>query len=339
MKKLSVLGVNCGNGVILHPFLKSKYFDVIGGIEPRGIFKTPQNIQWTLNFGKIPLYHDLGGEKLRGVQPDVIIGAPDCGHSSVLALSRAKKYGVAKDNKSLTMFWESITLFKPNFFLFENLPGLLKQVSLTDIKELCPEYSFIVYQGSVSVFGNSQISRKRLIIVGIKGNHKKIKKSFKLPSIKLKRVKELEAALIDPSDALCNVREDAEQIITIFGGCRMLVSDIQQRWITELRDKKRWPTGELKMVNAPGVYKNLPDAYPLTVRKGNREFNSRGLMMSPRERARIMGIPDDFNIWYESAKKTTCINKGRVTVTKTIPYEIAVWFKKALIKNLKRKNL
>ena len=47
---LQVLGVNGGNGIILHPFKNQ----LIRNIEPRGVFKTPGNAQWKLNFKDIP---------------------------------------------------------------------------------------------------------------------------------------------------------------------------------------------------------------------------------------------------------------------------------------------
>jgi asparagine synthase (glutamine-hydrolysing) len=50
------------------------------------------------------------------------------------------------------------------------------------------------------------------------------------------------------------------------------------------------------MKNLPGVYRNLANEYPLTARKQNRQFNSLGYIMSPRELARIQGLPDDFKI-------------------------------------------
>lgn len=345
MEKLKVFGVCCGNGVILQPFLNSKYFEVLGGMEIRPIFKTPANIQWRLNF-KSYLFTT---PELPQIGPDVIVGAPDCGHSSVLALSRAKKFGNARENKSLTLYFEAVRKYRPKYFLFENLPAILKQIPKEDFFKIFDGYRLKFIDGSVSQFGNSQKSRKRLIIIGINsekvGPRIRTSRNFKLPKqelLHLYTVKELESSLGSLNDAqneqLCNIREDNNTIITMFGGFKISLKDAQKRWNTELKGKRRWPTGEQKMVNAPGVYRNLPDSYPLTVRKGNREFNSKGLMMSPRERARIMGIPDSFHIWYDPDKKTQCINKGRITVTKTIPVEVITWYKKCLIEILKKQQ-
>lgn len=59
----------------------------------------------------------------------------------------------------------------------------------------------------------------------------------------------------------------------------------------------------------------------MTARKADRQFKWNGLPMSPRELARIMGIPDKFKIHIEEDRKNYWINKGRLIVTQTFPYE------------------
>ena len=46
MKKLRVLGVCAGQGALLFPFKKN----LLGNIEIRGVFHTPGEEQWKLNF-------------------------------------------------------------------------------------------------------------------------------------------------------------------------------------------------------------------------------------------------------------------------------------------------
>ncbi|HPQ79631.1 MAG TPA: hypothetical protein PLG47_04215 [Candidatus Dojkabacteria bacterium] len=52
MKKLKVLGVSAGAGILLFPFRKN----LIANIETRGVFYTKGLEQWKLNFGGIPYY-------------------------------------------------------------------------------------------------------------------------------------------------------------------------------------------------------------------------------------------------------------------------------------------
>lgn len=329
-KEITVLGVNGGNGVILHQFLR-KPFKLLGNIENRSLFKTPENIQWKANFKEIPLEKTLNAKFIIGVKPDVIIGAPDCGHSSILSYSRAKKKGNAKENASLTMFLKSIGVLRPKIFIMENLSALLEQYTEEDFKKGFPKYRFIFLHGSVGHFGNSQLTRKRLLVIGIKKRYyKEVKKYFKLPKLdksKLKYSGELIGDLMRqyPRPTLCHVREINNTIITLYAGKKMKLSDIQERWITELAFKKRWPVEDRNFKNAPGVYKNLESDYPSTARKQNRQFNHAGQMMSPRELGRIQGVPDFFNLVFLPSNPQYWINKGRVSVTKCPPYEVGTW--------------
>jgi site-specific DNA-cytosine methylase len=329
MATIKVLGVCAGNGAILWPFRKY----LLGNIEPRSAFKTPKDEQWKANYDQ-PLFRDLNADELVGVRPTLIIGHPDCGHSSVLAYSRGKKFSDPKVNKSLNMFIEAVTLFRPYMFVMENLPALLK--TYPDIKDKFPGYHFITYNGSVSKWGNSQISRKRLVLIGIYKKWSRFQvasSAFKLPNkkkLKLRTFKELVESLGSLNNDLCHSRLSYETKIAMFGGCKMTIGDIKKGWQSN-PEAKRWKTGETKMINAPGVYRNLPEDYPLTVRKGNREFNAEGDIMSPRERARIQGIPDEFKLVFYGGNPGYWINKGNITVTKCFPMEISTWVRKTLL--------
>ena len=141
-----------------------------------------------------------------------------------------------------------------------------------------------------------------------------------------------------PNKKLCHIREDINDIITLYAGKKLRLDEIQAQWLFEFPDSKRWVVKDRKFTTAPGVYRNLPNEYPLTARKANRQFNHDGLMMTPRELARIQGIKDSFKLHYNKQQKGYWINKGRVTVAKTPPYEVGLWFFKR-IKKLYKKGL
>jgi DNA (cytosine-5)-methyltransferase 1 len=336
--KITVLGVCGGNGVILYPFL-SKSFDLIGNIEPRGVFGTPQNIQWKLNFKDIPFYKSI--TPLKAI--DVIIGAPDCGHSSILSYSRAKSFSEAKDNKSLSLFIEAVQIaYKPKIFIMENLIALIKNYGEEDLEQAFKDYNLTFINGPVSNYGNSQIHRKRLLLVGIRKDiPKKHLSLFKLPTLDFSKLKTCGELINDlfslyPSPKLCHVREDNNTVITIYSGKKMKVGHIKKMWMEEHTFDKRLPVANRNFTSAPGVYKNLEDDYPATARKQNRQFNHFGEMMSPRELARIQGLPDEFKLAFEERNAQYWINKGRVTVTKTPPLEMAQYAKRKLIKLFKK---
>lgn len=328
---VKILGVTAGLGVALYPFKDN----LIGNIEPRPVFHTPLNEQWEANFPGIPLFKkDSWAPELT----DVIISSPDCGSGSMLRMSRSKKMGDHKTNNSLITFLDYITQYAPKIFLFENLDGLFKSFPELEFRDILKQYRLIIHSCSVEYFGNSQKTRKRLIIVGIRNDlPKKVDKYFKKPDYrsKIKTCIKLYGDLKESNMNLGHVREHQSLIISIYARTKMSIRQIRLYWRQNLKGKKRWFTyGKAKFLTAPGVYRNLANDYPATARKANRQFDHKGRMLTPRQLARIMGVPDIFHIhMVEGKKKNYWINKGRTAITKGMVYEVATWFKKCLIKS------
>lgn len=324
---MKILGVNCGNGVMIHPLKKF----LVGNIETRKLFKTPNDIQWNLNFENIPLISSYSdGQNIEHV--DMIIGHPDCGHSSMMSLTRIKKFTNPKDNESLIGFLSLIEYYKPSIWVMENLPKMMETLSVDDIKIRFPEYYFKFISDSVSIFGNSQVSRKRLVILAFHKRVRDLRRLFKpYPVSSLKTTGELLSGLIYGENG--HIRESIDNVITMYAGYKISLKDAKRCWNHELVGKKRWIAENKNFSTAPGVYRNLENEYPATVRKQNRQFNPEGDQMSARELARIQGIPDEFKLWYDKNRETTCINKGRITVAKTPPYELGLWLYQVIIQN------
>lgn len=324
---MNILGVNAGNGAVLYAFKKAH--KIIGNIERRTDFKTPGNIQWELNFPGIPLYNT--GDSLPDLKErvDVIVGHPNCGHSSMLAYSRAKKLSNPKEDKSVTLFQAALRKYKPKSFLFENLPKFLTNYSEKELRLYFKGYRIRIIRDAVSVFGNSQVNRVRLVVIGIREDHQ-ITLWPRRAVNTLKFTNELIGDLKEPNPIFGHFREFIDSDITMYGGYKVKLSEVINLWNGVFKNKSRFEAVGRKYTTAPGVYKNLPNDYPNTVRKGNREFDPTGWPMSPRQRARIQGLPDDFKIWYDESKYTLSLNKGRITVTKCFPYEISLWYLKVL---------
>lgn len=322
---LKALGVCGGAGVILHPMKKR----LIGNIEERSIFHTPDEVQWKLNF---QCTFDYGPVNYGKNKVDVIVGAPDCGHSSMFAYSRAKKLGDPTENSSLKLYISSVIHYKPVVFMMENLPKMI-DVMGDYMYDVFSDYDLITLIQPVSAWGNSQVTRIRLVLVGIrKDASNKVKHFVRLPDeadFTLKKEGELLKGLIFHEDAsLCHVREPDDWMVNMIYKDRKKISHKEARefWMGEYEDLKKWPANYGNMINQPGVYRNFEHDYPLTARKSNRQFNHAGYMMSPRELARIQGVPDTFKLWYDDKSPMYCVNKARAAVTKTPPYEIAQWF-------------
>lgn len=332
---MKILGVCGGNGVILHPL--KEY--VVGNFEPRPIFHSKFSKQWHSNFEyRQPIFKDWQLCKKMIGKVDIIMGAPDCGHSSILSYSRKKTLGEPKENISLTYYIKAVKYYKPKIFLMENLPALLNTYGKQDLINAFEGYNVKIIKGTMDEWGNSQINRERLLIIGY--INPEWKKKFKKPDLKsqIKTCQELLEGLDEENLEIAHIREDIRLSFTMYSGFRITGIETALKWRKELKGKSRWPVEDRNFTTVPGVYRNLDDSYPATARKANRQFNNKGLMMSPRELARIQGVPDDFKIYIEDDEDTTYkdliywINKGRTSVTKCPPYEIGVWFKECLNK-------
>ncbi len=328
---LIVLGISSGIGVSLFPFKDC----LVGNIENRSLFHTKKNEQWKANFGKIPLDRSIFREFPK---VDAIISSPDCGSGSVLRYSRAKKLGDHTKNDSLGLFFDGIKHYKPKFFLFENLEGLFKSFPENKFRKKLQNYELILHNASVAFWGNSQIYRKRLIIVGIRKDlvekSPKLIKAFKKPDLREhnKTCKELYGDLgFEQNWESGHVREDITSVISIYGGKKLSLQEIRQWWL-ENPKAKRWVVEDRKYSRAPGVYRNLKNDYPATARKANRQYDHYGLTLTPRQLARIQGVPDSFKLYIDPDNKNYWINKARTAVTKTPPYEISLWFRMKLEK-------
>ena len=329
---IKVLGINSGLGVSLYPFRPY----LIGNIETRRVFHTKKDEQWQSNFTK-PLHKDFrtGIEWAKTQKPNVVIGSPDCGAGSVLRYSRAKELGDNNKNKSLLEFIEGVKTLKPKFFLFENLEGLFKSFKEKKFDKVFKKYHLIKYNVPVSVFGNSQTTRKRLVVVGIRKS---------LPEQDWNDIFSIDPELNNPktcdrlygdlmdftSSSIGHVRELPGNSITMYAGYKITIAEATRHWQTELEGKRRWEVKGRKFINAPGVYRNRAEDFPNTARKASRQFDHHGKMLTPRQLARIQGVPDSFKIFISESNLGYWINKGRLTVTKSPPMEISTWFRDCL---------
>jgi site-specific DNA-cytosine methylase len=192
-------------------------------------------------------------------------------------------------------------------------------------------YRLIKHSASVAMWGNSQINRHRLVIIGIREEiTTKVDKYFRLPDYRdhCKTCKELYGDLdVTISLAMGHVREKLTDLCTIHAGRKLTIAEIAQIWQGEYKGEKRWKVEGRKFSTAPGVYRNTKLSYPATARKANRQFDHNGLMLTPRQLARIQGVPDDFILHIGQDKPNYWINKARAAVTKTPPMEISGWFR------------
>lgn len=327
---MNVLGISAGQGGLLFPFRKH----LLGNIEPRGVFHTPGEEQWKANFKDVPFYKGYCLQEF-DEKVDIIISSPDCGASSIMRLSKVKELGKPKDNRSLNLVIEGINYYKPKIFLIENLPRLLSLLPNKYLQEAFKDYKLIFHERSVSDYGNSQVSRKRLIIIGV---HKKTGKKYLNAFDEVFQVKtpKLTRDLLFVSPYGSNYNIPIEKTLAMYDYRKLpekknlTVEKIQVLWNSAFKNEKKWPIKTAKMSTLPGVYRLELDKAPLTLRPADRQFRPDGYPLGIMDFKVIMGFPKQFKIYIDQENYLYWLNKARYTIAKGSVYEISVWFKRCL---------
>ena len=331
MKDLKVLGVCGGQGALLFPFRDK----LIGNIEPRGVFHTGREEQWKANFKGIPFLK--GYELPEDWHPDIILSSPDCGSCSVMRLSKSKTLGDPKSNKSIQLVFQAIQYYEPALFLIENLPRLLSLISKEMLTDFFKNYKLIFHERSVSDYGNSQLSRKRLLIIGV---HRKTGKKYlnafnevfqvKNPTITRNLLNDYQNPLnynipLDKTLAMYDYRKLPEKK-------NLTVKKIHRLWVGAFHAEKKWPIKTAKMSTLPGVYRLEEDKSPLTLRPADRQFRPDGYPLGILDFKAIMGFPKSYKIFMDEGNYLYWLNKARYTIAKGAVGEIGYWFKECLKK-------
>lgn len=327
---MNVLGISAGQGALLFPFRKH----LLGNIEPRGVFHTPGEEQWKANFKDVPFYKGYCLQEF-DEKVDIIISSPDCGASSIMRLSKVKELGKPKDNRSLNLVIEGINYYKPKIFLIENLPRLLSLLPNEYLQEAFKDYKLIFHERSVSDYGNSQVSRKRLVIVGI---HKKTGKKYLNAFNEVFQVKTptITRELLFESPYGSNYNIPIEKTLAMYDYRKLpakknlTVRKIQLLWNSDFKNEKKWPIKTAKMSTLPGVYRLELDKAPLTLRPADRQFRPDGYPLGILDFKAIMGFPKAYNIFMDEGNYLYWLNKARYTIAKGSVYEISIWFKRCL---------
>lgn len=330
---MNVLGISAGQGALLFPFRKH----LLGNIEPRGVFHTPGEEQWKANFKDVPFYKGYCLQEF-DEKVDIIISSPDCGASSIMRLSKVKELGKPKDNRSLSLVIEGINYYKPKIFLIENLPRLLSLLPNEYLQEALKDYKLIFHERSVSDYGNSQVSRKRLVIVGV---HKKAGKKYLNAFNEVFQVKTptITRELLFESPYGSNYNIPIEKTLAMYDYRKLpakknlTVRKIQLLWNSDFKNEKKWPIKTAKMSTLPGVYRLELDKPPLTLRPADRQFRPDGYPLGINDFKAIMGFPKQFKIYIDQENYLYWLNKARYTIAKGSVYEVGIWFRKC-IKNV-----
>ena len=329
---MNILGICAGQGGLLFPFRKH----LLGNIEPRTVFHTNCESQWKANFKDIPFYKGYNLPEF-DEKVDVILSSPDCGMSSIMRLSKVKELGKPKDNRSLNLVIEGINYYKPKIFLIENLPRLLSLLPNEYLHEAFKDYKLIFHERSVSDYGNSQVSRKRLVIIGV---HKKTGKKYLNAFNEVFQVKTptITRNLLNDYQNPLNYNIPIEKTLAMYDYRKLpakknlTVRKIQLLWNSDFKNEKKWPIKTAKMSTLPGVYRLELDKAPLTLRPADRQFRPDGYPLGILDFKAIMGFPKAYKIFMDEGNYLYWLNKARYIIAKGSVYEVGIWFKRCLKK-------
>lgn len=165
---MKVLGVFGGIGSMMIG-AKQQGYEVLGNIENRPMFFTGT---FEANFPgsfMVKSVDELTKEQIEMCKDvDLIVGHPKCGSFSSLRHNNDTLESARKELAgNFTAFIESINLFKPKFFVIDNLPKSLTEFNYKNWSENLKDYDIHFEYISNRNYGNVQL-RKRLFIIGSK---------------------------------------------------------------------------------------------------------------------------------------------------------------------------
>lgn len=302
MKKVKILGLTCGVGSMMIP-AKELNWTIMGNIEHRPYYHTGT----FENYFNSPMVKKLSEINIQEA-PDVIIGHTDCGFFSNL---RSRKTKGENDFKDTELWFDNVKKLSPQFFILDNLPGMLNYFNADFFAEKFPEYNITFEWVSNYHYGNIQLKRNRLFIIGHKHQG-----DIEPPFIFVPREEENTITLGEVISDLQN-REDYT-INNVFykddspihpWTHQMMYNNGDSSTKAKLAEFKKYATeteigknlsyynkkGEIK--KKIGTLRIRYDA-PSKVLTGNSGqstiLREDGTPLNIRERARIQGAPDDF---------------------------------------------
>ena len=221
MKKIKFIDLFSGCGGLSEAFLKSnKYLPIKIIDNDKFCYETTINRIKKLKFKnpeKIAELKDISSldtiNKFKNIRSDIVIGGPPCQAYSVAGRIR-DKHGMKKDyrNYLFESFLKIINYSQPNYFVMENVPGMLSakpgNIKVTvRIKKQTDKIKYYIPENlSECVFDLSKYEvpqkRKRVIIFGVNKklkNFKSISKKFYeiLRSLESKKIVTVKEAIGD----------------------------------------------------------------------------------------------------------------------------------------------
>lgn len=343
---MRAVGFLAGVGTLLRE-AKDAGMEVVGNFDDRSYFRTGTWI-WNSNFDA-PFF---GSEKDLRIRmeteevadwygADLAIGHPPCGSYSALGRGHAnlENFKTEKDKDAwesarnskkgkVPLFLDAVMHFMPKTFIFDNLPKLLKVFSIEDMERMAPGYKIQIIEILNWDYGSPQ-KRKRIWVFGTRGDipfrFRRPKRRIPGPKTGWEAIKDLPwEPWIDLFD-IGHVHHD------------LGIKPIASFWAEEGEDRYqvethietcvgflRLPIGHLwPYENTHGrftkkfAHTRISTDNPARTPSGSDTLRHpfTGWTLTARERARLMGWPDDFKLWDGKVKynRTNLLKMVRMT--------------------------
>lgn len=301
---LKCLGVYSGIGA---PLLGARAagFEIVGNIDHRKIFKKDQTFVKNFNAPMWMHHNDAPLDEFKNI--DLVFGHPACGGFSTMRVNKEED----KDYM-IPDFVDAVKRIQPKFFAMDNLAKSLTRMDAYMWIEAFPEYDLFFEWVSNYGYGNAQINRDRLFVIGAL---KDLDYAF-VPNEEFKQITVWDKIKDLPQD------RDIPEIQHIhYRGDYMTAF----RWY---HFNKGWPGNEFVPIedlkgyirdwpnfknftyfNRKGEVKPKIGYYKVDIHKPARTLTGGGGVIhnqyrtdtlepfTIRERCRLMGFPDDFLIY------------------------------------------
>lgn len=313
-RPLTAMGLTCGIGSMLVGAQKLG-FQVLGNVEWRDYYRYRPA-------GRVSTFVDnfKGAFQVRGsrdippeLQPgaiDFAAGHPECGRYSNLSFSvsiGSYQEGRGTDVSDLPLFLKLVAMFRPRFFLMDDLPASFGPLPMQTYVDMLPDYDLFPEWISNWGYGNIQKYRNRMFIVGALKSER-----FTFWPGEATHTRVLKDDIFDliGFDDLDDLKNHATVELDYHPGRYVNMRSYGDRpsW-RDLRDtnedlktnlKYFSPTGEEKI--RPGTRSPDWDGFCPVLSGGFNPLHPiRKLPLSIRERARIQGFPDDFVFHHDEA--------------------------------------
>lgn len=306
------LGVTSGVGSLLIGAM-AEGFKVVGNIEWRDYYRLVDGEgrnTFTANFPEAFFVRGMDDmdplefDGLKGV--DLIMGHPECGKYSALNGSSKTFHEAKYDAQDIPLFVWYLHLLQPRFFVMDDLPDSFLAFPMEEYVKLLPGYDLFPEWISNYHYGNPQLKRERMFMIGARKEEGYTFEPGEFDSQMMvwDSIGDLEKKYSKEEDGWAHYPPNRTNFSMASNlrhrGDRISWGDLA-KWIrTEWQPGKNITyhtrEGDIKPRLSFMQMHQYRHAYVIT--GGNPHFHpTTGFPMTIRERARLQGFPDTFSFY------------------------------------------